>query len=677
MLHVVNADSHPNVLADLHRLSVEVVPVDSYPGHPYCNKLQQLKSLGGREFEDVALLDCDVLVLEQPPTAKGGVLAKPVDFGNPEIETLTQIFNVAGLTFTLATADIDNAPTALANANGGVYVISHQQFDPLAREWRRWADWCIAHIDMFGDKSMRIDQVSFAMAIASLGIPFAELDRRFNVPTHIPQPLGLDCDPAILHYHRAVDNQQLFLTVQGLPQVNKAIHAINERILSERRLSFDNAVFWNARYTLHPDLGSGVGSRGTILARKQQLLREVVRILDVHSILDVGSGDGYTASALPEEVSVHAADLAASSRSLYLTAVPRASWMQHDITSEPVKVNADLVVCLDVLIHISANDEYQSAVKNLLANGEPVLVSGFDAHPVEFGPMTYFHEPLSSTIRDLGYVAFPVDAYRGLSAFIAMPPPLLSSTRDISKSTLIDAITLVAEPLLLVEAVSLSRSKLGFFPDHLPRCIEYPWVAQQLPVGKAMRIVDAGAGVSVLPFMLADRGHTVITVDPHPLARIDTPPDSWNEWGFLDYSRLDSRISSQHIPYQNTSDDLHLDAVVSVSVIEHLPSAIRNAWIKKAYSQLVPGGCIFLTVDTVPFSRALWNYSEGNQVEDPEVHGSIDILESELAGAGFTVDIVEHSVWLPKSRVGMARIKATKNRSVPLKGYKSHDSGDN
>jgi len=674
VLHVVNADSNPHVLSDLKRLGVEIVPVEPYPGHPYCNKLQQLQSLGRREFEDVVLLDCDVLVLEKPPLAKGGVLAKPVDFGNPSIEILTQIFYSAGLTLTLTTAEIDNTPTVLGNANGGVYVISREQFDPLSSEWKRWANWCFERSEMFGEKSMHIDQVSFAMAIASLGAPFTALERRYNVPTHVPQPQELDCNPAILHYHRAVDEQQLLLSVQGLPRVNEAIRAVNEKILSERRATLDNAVFWSARYIMHPDLGSGVGSRGTILVLKQNLLREIVRILEIHSVLDVGSGDGYTASALSEKVSVCAADLVVSSRSLYLNSVPRATWMQHDITSGPVNVDSELVVCFDVLIHMSSPEEYQSAVKNLLANGVPVLVSGYDAQPVDCGPMTYFHEPLSSTITALGCVAVPVDAYRGLTAFVAMPPQTLPSTRDISNATLIDAIPLVAEPLLLVEAVVQSRANLGFFPDHLPRCIEYPWIVQQLTVGKSMRIVDAGAGVSVLPFMLADRGHTVITVDPHSLTRNGTQPDSWNEWGFLDYSQLDSRISSQHVPYQNTSDDLHLDSVVSVSVIEHLPREIRKAWIKKAHNQLKFGGCILLTVDTVPFSRALWNYSEGNQVEDPGVHGNIEDLASELTEEGFSVDIIEHSVWLPKSRVGMARIKATKKsglHSIFGKAYKA------
>ena len=663
ILHVVNADSDPDIQASLKRLGVEVVPVDAYPNHPYCNKLQQLPSLASREFDEVVLLDCDVMVLEEPPSAKGGVIAKPVDFANPPMDILERLYAMAGLPITSATSDVDNALTVRANANGGVYVLARENFELLSLAWRRWADWCLERREIFGDKWIHIDQVSFAMAVTSEGIPFAEMDRRFNVPTHVPQPGELDCNPAILHYHRAVDTQQLLLPIEGLPRVNGAINRVNTEILAERRRNFDNKAFWSARYAVHPDLGSGVGSRGQTLARKQQLLSSVVSIIDAQSILDVGSGDGYTASVLPERVKVHAVDVAATSRELYLQSVPGGQWNCHDFSASAFDVDVDMVVCLDVLIHLSSGQAYQAFVKNLLSYGVPVLLSGFDAQPVDLGPMTYFQEPLSTTISAYGYIAIPVEAYRGLTAFIALPQQAEASsisTRDIQASTLIDAVPLVSEPLLLVEAIFRSRKMLGFFPDHLPRCIEYAWIVQQFSDDRPLSIVDAGAGVSVLPFMLSARGHHVITIDPHTMKRNEMAQDLWNEWGYLDYSLLDRRIQSQNISYQDTSDSLKLDAVVSVSVIEHLPYRIRKLWLEKACRQLVRGGRLLLTVDTVPFSRELWNYSEGQLVDPPEDHGSIDTLIQELSEVGFKVEHVEHATWLPKSRVGMARICASK-----------------
>lgn len=660
ILHVVNSDADPEVLTQLRQLGVEVVVVDAYSGHPYCNKLQQLPSLAAREFDEVVLLDCDVLVIEEPPTANGSASGKPVDFANPDFAVLEKLFAEAGLTLTPAVADINGGRTALGNVNGGVYILSRPVFEPLATEWRKWADWCLGRRDVFGEQWMHVDQVSFAMAVSSLGTPFTELERRFNTPTHVPQPLELDCDPAILHYHRAVCDQFLLLPVDGLPQVNKAIETVNRRLLEYRRAEFDNTAFWNARYVLNPELGSGFGSRGEILAGKQQLLVNVVKLLEVATVADVGGGDGQTMSVLPPEVAIHAVDVAASARSLYMEANLRATWMQHNISEAPVEVEADLVVCFDVLIHLSNPGQYKAAVKNLLASRKPVLVSGFDDQPVVTGPMTYFHQSLSESIAAGGFVAIPVGAYRGLTAFVALPPQPAVANRDISDHTLIDAIPLVDDPLLLLEALTVSRAKLGFFPDHLPRCIEYPWIVQRLDGREPLRIVEAGAGVSVLPFLLANRGHSVITADPHTTRRNETPRDSWNEWGFLDYSKLDHRIQSVNIPYQNVELDWPIGAVISVSVIEHLTREVRRAWISKAYNQLNKGGSILLTVDTVPFTRNLWNYSEGREVEDRAIHGTLDTMLAELCDAGFDIVIAEHSQWLPKSRVGMARIEARK-----------------
>jgi ribosomal protein S1 len=68
-----------------------------------------------------------------------------------------------------------------------------------------------------------------------------------------------------------------------------------------------------------------------------------------------------------------------------------------------------------------------------------------------------------------------------------------------------------------------------------------------------------------------------------------------------------------------------------------------------------------LTIDTVPFCQTLWNYSEGKQVEEEDIHGSVDSMLEEMASCGFAVESMELANWLPESRVGMARIKAKLN----------------
>jgi 2-polyprenyl-3-methyl-5-hydroxy-6-metoxy-1,4-benzoquinol methylase len=321
--------------------------------------------------------------------------------------------------------------------------------------------------------------------------------------------------------------------------------------------------------------------------------------------------------------------------------------------------NPDLVVCFDVLTQVTSLSDYQTALDALTRHGVPILLSGLDFPPMPGITHLHFFEALSTSLETRCFIAFPVDSYDGVSVLVAIPSASISP-RDIAPKTLRTAIDLSPTPLLLFESIVRSRALLGFFPDHLPRCIEYSWIATHLPHYSSLRVVDVGAGVSVLPFMLADRGHRVLTADPHSIVRRLDEKNSWTEWGYLDYSQIDDRITSLNLPYQDLPDNREFDAVVSVSVVEHLPREIRYACIRKAYRQLRSGGMLLLTVDTEPFSNRLWNYSEGILVDDASVHGTVEDLTREVMEAGFTIELLESLDRVPLARVGMARIKARK-----------------
>ena len=133
-------------------------------------------------------------------------------------------------------------------------------------------------------------------------------------------------------------------------------------------------------------------------------------------------------------------------------------------------------------------------------------------------------------------------------------------------------------------------------------------VARQLD---GWRIADVGAGVNALPFVLAERGARVVTIDNHPVVRDMASRADWNEWGFLDYAALDARIQSRHVAYEMYKSDELFDCIYSVSVIEHVSKATRRRWIDAFSNQLRPGGLLLLTVDLVLGGDALWNLSEG------------------------------------------------------------------
>lgn len=224
----------------LQRKGVETVRIEPFPGHPYSNKLQQLASLvslcADRQRDEVVMLDCDIIAMGIPPSARGGIRAKIVDLPNPPIEVLRVIFHEAGLPLVAAATDVDASPTAWGNANGGVYVVSSAWLGVLDAVWPQWVRWCLERPELFKGRLTHVDQVGFALAVTSSDLPFLHLDRRFNFPTHINSGVERDCEPVMLHYHNHVDDDGRLLEVPGLTRVNAAIARVNSLLAMDGML---------------------------------------------------------------------------------------------------------------------------------------------------------------------------------------------------------------------------------------------------------------------------------------------------------------------------------------------------------------------------------------------------------------------------------------------------------
>jgi glycosyltransferase involved in cell wall biosynthesis/protein-L-isoaspartate O-methyltransferase len=469
-------------------LGVRVSRVEPFAGHPYCNKLQQLPALAGAEFDHVILLDTDmfaVRALAKPPD--NAVRGKPVDLANPPVEVLARIFGTAGIELETMPVDVAPGVTARANFNGGLYVIPRSHLASLADRWLAWARWSLDNIALYERWTDHVDQVSFALAVAELGLPSEALPRHLNVPTHLG-PLELDEPPVLLHYHRHLEDD-LLLARSGDAAIDAAVDVANTAIAGWKVAQTRPRLYWPARSALTPPTG----------------------------------------------------------------------------------------------------------------------------HP-----------------------------------------------RDLRADTLERALGPAPDPATLHECVSLSRSELGFFPDHLPRCIEYPWVLRELrSIGKpAMRVLDVGAGVNVLPLILADAGHSVTTVDNHDQRREPGDRHSWTEWGYLDYANLRPGIASHQQDFLAYGPSERFDVIYSVSVVEHLPADARRAWLRRMATLLAPGGELLLTVDLVPRSRQLWRLSAGREVESVPLHGTLDDVCDELGRVGFVItQTIVHDT-LPESRVGVALLRA-------------------
>ena len=153
--------------------------------------------------------------------------------------------------------------------------------------------------------------------------------------------------------------------------------------------------------------------------------------------------------------------------------------------------------------------------------------------------------------------------------------------------------------------------------------------------------------------VLADRGAMVTTIDKHTRLCNSAPREDWNEWGFLDYGAFDPRIASHHTDMSEFDPGHCYDIIYSVSVIEHMPAAVRRVVIGRIGQLLHPGGQLFLSLDLRPGSTELWNMNEG-QIVDADKHGTLADIISELAAAGLTLLSKSGVQGIPLSRTDVA-----------------------
>jgi 2-polyprenyl-3-methyl-5-hydroxy-6-metoxy-1,4-benzoquinol methylase len=392
-----------DVLRLLSANGVRVIDVAGFdPRSPHCNKISGALALAETPISGpIVLTDCDVAFLADPRQLvrnDARFLSKPVDVENPPLEVLAATFKAAGLTppAVVPLAGRSDQRTFAGNGNGGLYALSASDLPLFARHWGKWARWLLDRPDLLGAYGVFVDQVAAAMALHELGWSWVPLPTHWNAPTHIPSAIGGDTLAAALHYHDAVDVMGL-LRPTGLPLVDSSITRVNEALGKFLHEHFPNATFWDWRYSRDPELGSGVGSRGEALIEKRLMLQDVLDELQPASMLDVGCGDGEAVQGL-RLPAYSAVDVSREAIALISSKVPGAIAAVGRLSD--VNWRAELVVCLDVLIHVSELDDYRNMVRALLAAATGALVvSGYEQDPSSPSPMVHFHEPLSATIR--------------------------------------------------------------------------------------------------------------------------------------------------------------------------------------------------------------------------------------------------------------------------------------
>jgi 2-polyprenyl-3-methyl-5-hydroxy-6-metoxy-1,4-benzoquinol methylase len=666
VVHYVGDPPHAfrALMTGRHRVELRRV---SAAQHAYCNKVQQLDTFAGAH-ERVVLLDCDTIVTRPTPwPADVPVAAKRVDTATPPESVLRALFEQANLTPSWGPSDClpgrEGGQTVTHNYNGGVYAIDGAAIGVTAAAWRRWIDFCLARRELLAQDWVHVDQVAFALAMTELGIETAPLDRRFNFPTHLTLPPALDCDPYVLHYHWMLDDQQL-LRKTGLAGVDRRIAQINARLEAERQSAFDNATFWDYRYATNLERGSGLGSRGPSLAAKRDLVQRLLDAGAYPTVLDVGCGDLETTRHVTGAFEYTGVDV--SLEALNVARTKRPDWRflpAHALATGSDETDFALAMSFDVLIHQSTRADYDALIALLVESAaDTLVVAGYDDAPAFTSSLTYYYEPLRESLGRTGAFAemFTVARYRDVSVIVAKRSRQQVHARDMTADKVHSLVGWTRDPLRFRELLDFSRRRLGFFPDHSPRAVEYAWVADRIEAlpGPPKSVIDAGAGVTCLPLYLAERGHGVVTVDNHPLRRRIEDRAEWNEWGFLDYAQLDPRIRSLNVPFETLDSGERHDVVYSVSVIEHLATPVRQAWLRRIAGLLRPGGALFLTVDLIAPGDELWPFAEGRIVE--ESHGSLGDLCDEMRSVGLGIQSLEVVRALPATRVDIALIAAGK-----------------
>jgi cyclopropane fatty-acyl-phospholipid synthase-like methyltransferase len=218
-------------------------------------------------------------------------------------------------------------------------------------------------------------------------------------------------------------------------------------------------------------------------------------------------------------------------------------------------------------------------------------------------------------------------------------------------------------PDLLDELVATARAVFGFFPNHYPYTLNYPWVLERLePLPPGAGVLDVGAGISPVPIVLAQRGLRVDCIDNSPTSRTMPVAAEWNEWGFFDYSVVDVRIPSYHGDVREHVPAQPYDRIYSVSVLAHMTRAEREDAVDLVPQWLKPGGRLLLAVDLLPKSDFLWNRSEGVEVEAPIDHGTVDDLFASLERAGLRVTERRIRRTVYASRTDLLFVEAVKAR---------------
>lgn len=218
-----------------------VTNVAPYLDETHCNKIAQLDyfmdAITSAEEPDASgifLLDLDLAVLSPLDVPDRAVVwGKIVDDTNPPLPTLERIFSAADVEPPgIVSCDWESGGTFSTNFNGGILYVPLPFLARLRTSWRRWAEFLFTRPELFDEPAQRkhIDQISFAMALVSEGIPRRHLTVNWNFPCHSNQRPRTYETPAavyVLRYGDRLDPYGLVTPIFSDQAVEEAAEHVN------------------------------------------------------------------------------------------------------------------------------------------------------------------------------------------------------------------------------------------------------------------------------------------------------------------------------------------------------------------------------------------------------------------------------------------------------------------
>jgi hypothetical protein len=222
---------------ELEALGAQVRLVSEFnPLNRFCNKIRFLELPELERYETVALLDCDMALVQDPAPyfAQPSLQLKIADLPTVPTAVLARLCAHFGLS---APAPIyrttcSQEPT-IWYCNTAVMILPAAWIAQILPAWCDYILRLCTEPGLFGPPYNHCNQAAMSLVYLSNPLPFSELPAAMNFPLHqthrLPAPALLREDPVILHYHDRVDGDGLLLPVP-YPLAQNRVRQLNERL---------------------------------------------------------------------------------------------------------------------------------------------------------------------------------------------------------------------------------------------------------------------------------------------------------------------------------------------------------------------------------------------------------------------------------------------------------------